>query len=61
MSIIIPTIEGYEVRNKSGDLLLETNNISEARELLEGTTNMIHYIFREIEEDATVHWGVSES
>jgi len=55
MSIIIPTIEGYEVRNKSGDLLLETNNILEARKLLEGTTNMIHYIFREIEEDATVH------
>ena len=61
MSIIIPTIEGYEVRNKSGDLLLETNNIGEARELLVGTTNMIHYIFREIEEDATVHWRVSES
>ena len=40
---------------RSGDLLLETTNIGEARELLEGTTNMIHYIFREIEEDATVH------
>ena len=61
MSVIMPTIEGYEVRNTSGDLLLKTNNIYEARELIVGTTNMIHYIFREIEEDATVHWGVSES
>ena len=61
MSIIIPTIEGYEVRNKSGDLLLETNNIGEARELLVGTTNIIHYIFREIEADDTIHWRVSES
>ncbi len=61
MSVIMPTIEGYEVRNTSGDLLLETNNIGEARQLTEGTTNIIHYIFKEIEEDATVHWRVSES
>jgi len=55
MSVIIPTIDGYEVRNVSGDILLETKNIDEARQLLEGTTNIIHYIFREIEEDATIH------
>ena len=55
MSVIMPTIEGYEVRNTSGDLLLETTNIGEARELLVGTTNIIHYIFREIEADDTIH------
>ena len=55
MSVIMPTIDGYVVRNTSGDILLETNNIAEARQLLVGTTNIIHYIFREIEEDATVH------
>ena len=55
MSVIMPTIEGYEVRNTSGDLLLETNNIGEARQLTEVTTNIIHYIFKEIEEDATLH------
>jgi len=31
------------------------DELKECRKLIEGTNNIIHYIFREIEEDATVH------
>ena len=61
MSVIMPTIDGYVVRNTSGDILLETNNIAEAQAMIVGTNNILQYIFKEIEPDATIHWGVSFS
>ena len=61
MSVIIPSVEKYVVQTSDGAVILETMDISEAQAMIVGTNNILQYIFKEIEPDATVHWGVSES
>jgi len=58
MSIIMPTIEGYKIMSPDMKTVISEHGpdeLKECRKLIEGTTNIIHYIFREIEEDATIH------
>ena len=61
MSVIIPSVEKYVVQTSEGAVILETTDISEAQAMIVGTNNILQYIFKEIEPDATIHWGVSES
>ena len=61
MSVIIPSVEKYVVETDDGAVLLETTELSEAQAMIVGTNNILQYIFKEIEPDATVHWGLSES
>ena len=55
MSVIIPSVEKYVVQTSDGAVILETTDISEAQAMLTGTNNIIQYIFKEIEPDATIH------
>ena len=58
MSVIIPTIEGYKIMTSDMKSVISEHGpdeLNECRKLIEGTNNIIHYIFREIEEDATLH------
>ena len=55
MSVIIPTVEKYVVQTSDGAVILETTDMSEAQAMLTGTNNILQYIFKEIEPDATVH------
>ena len=55
MSVIIPTVEKYVVQTSDGAVILETTDISEAQAMIVGTNNILQYIFKEIEPDATVH------
>ena len=58
MSVIMPTIEGYKIMTPDMKSVISEHgphDLKECRKLIEGTKNIIHYIFREIEEDATVH------
>ena len=61
MSVIIPTVEKYVVQMSDGTVILETTDMAEAQAMITGTNNILQYIFKEIEPDATVHWRVSES
>ena len=61
MSVIVPKVEKYVVQTKEGAVVLETTEMAEAQAMIVGTNNILQYIFKEIEPDATVHWGVSES
>ena len=61
MSVIIPTVEKYVVQMSDGTVILETTDMAEAQAMITGTNNILQYIFKEIEPDATVHWGLSES
>ena len=60
-SVIIPTVEKYVVQTVDGAVILETTDMSEAQAMITGTSNILQYVFKEIEPDATVHWGLSES
>ena len=55
MSVIIPTVEKYVVQTADGTVILETTDMAEAQAMIVGTSNIVQYIFKEIEEDATVH------
>ena len=55
MSVIIPTVEKYVLQTKEGAVILETTEMAEAQALIVGTNNILQYIFKEIEPDATVH------
>ena len=55
MSVIVPKVEKYVVQTKDGAVVLETTDMAEAQALLAGTNNILQYIFKEIEPDATVH------
>ena len=63
MSIIMPQIEKLQIKTPDQKSVIsehEPDEIYELRKLIEGTDNIIQYIFKEIEEDATVHWGLSK-
>ena len=55
MSVIIPSVEKYVVQTSDGAVILETTDINEAQAMIVGTNNILQYIFKEIEPDATVH------
>jgi len=55
MSVIIPTVEKYVVQTVDGAVILETTDMSEAQAMITGTSNILQYVFKEIEPDATVH------
>ena len=55
MSVIIPSVEKYVVETDDGAVLLETTELSEAQAMIVGTNNILQYVFKEIEPDATVH------
>ena len=55
MSVIIPSVEKYVVQTKDGAVILETTDMAEAQAMIMGTNNILQYIFKEIEPDATVH------
>ena len=58
MSVIIPTIEGYKIMTRDMKSVISEHGpdgLKECRKLITGTDNIIHYIFKEIEPDDTVH------
>ena len=55
MSVIIPTVEKYVVQTADGAVILETTDMGEAQAMITGTNNILQYIFKEIEPDATIH------
>ena len=55
MSVIVPKVEKYVVQTKDGAVVLETTDMAEAQAMLAGTNNILQYIFKEIEPDATIH------
>ena len=58
MSVIIPTIEGYKIMARDMKSVISEHGPDElkmCRKLITGTNNIIHYIFKEVEPDDTVH------
>ena len=58
MSIIMPKIEKFQIKTKDQKTVISEHRpeeLDELRKLIEGTDNIIQYIFKEIEEDETVH------
>ena len=58
MSVIMPTIVGYKIMTKDMKSVISEHGPDElnaCRKLIEGTDNIIHYIFKEIEKDDAVH------
>ena len=58
MSIIIPQIEKLQIKTPDQKAVISEHgpqDIEGCRKLIEGTDNIIQYIFKELEEDATVH------
>ena len=54
----MPTIEGYKIMTKDMKSVVSEHSpeeLDECRKLIEGTNNIIHYVFKVIEENATVH------
>ena len=58
MSVIMPTIEGYNIMTPDMKSVISEHGRDElnaCRKLIEGTSNIIQYIFKEVEPDDTVH------
>ena len=58
MSVIMPTIVGYKIMTKDMKSVISehgSDELNACRKLIEGTNNIIHYIFKEVEPDVTVH------
>lgn len=58
MSIIMPQIEKLQIKTPDQKAVISEHGpdeIEKCRLLIEGTDNIIQYIFKELEEDATVH------
>ena len=54
----MPTIEGYNIMTPDMKSVVSEHgpgDLKECRKLITGTNNIIHYIFKEIEPDDTVH------
>lgn len=54
MTVIMPTIEKLQIMTPDQKAIIsehEPNEIEQCRKLIEGTDNIIQYIFKEIEED----------
>ena len=58
MSIIMPTIEGYKIMTKDMKSVISEHGpdaLQQCRKEIDGTNNIIHYVFKEVEPDDTVH------
>ena len=58
MSVIMPTIVGYKIMTKDMKSVISehgSDELNACRKEIEGTNNIIHYIFKEVEPDDTVH------
>ena len=58
MSVIIPAVEKLQIKTPDQSAIIsehEPTEIEECRKLIEGTDNIIQYIFKKIENDETVH------
>ena len=58
MSVIMPTIVGYKIMTKDMKSVISehgADDLQQCRKQIEGTNNIIHYVFKEVEPDATVH------
>ena len=53
--VIMPAVEKYVVETYDGAVILETTDLDEAKAMIVGTNNILQYIFKEIEPDATIH------
>ena len=54
MSIIIPQIEKLQIKTPDQTAVIsehEPSEIHKLRKLIEGTDNIIQYVFKELEED----------
>tara|TARA_B100000809_G_C14774516_1_gene400650 strand:- start:284 stop:448 length:165 start_codon:yes stop_codon:yes gene_type:complete len=54
----MPQVEKLQIKTRDQKAVIsehEPSEIHELRKLIEGTDNIIQYIFKEIEPDATVH------
>ena len=54
MTVIMPTIVGYTIMTSDQKTVISehgSDELNECRKLIEGTNNIIQYIFKEIEED----------
>ena len=57
MSVIIPSIEKLQIKTPDQKAVISEHTpeeLNECRKLIEGTDNIIQYIFKKI-EDETVH------
>ncbi len=58
MTVIMPRIEMLQIKTPDQKAVISEHTpeeIETCRKLIEGTDNIIQYIFKKIEEDATVH------
>ena len=58
MSVIMPTIVGYKIMTRDMKSVISEHSpeeLDECRKLIKGTNNIIHYVFKVIEENATIH------
>lgn len=58
MSIIMPKIEKFQIKTPDQKAVISEHgpdDIEKCRKLIQGTDNIIQYIFKEVEEDAAVH------
>ncbi len=58
MSIIMPKIEKFQIKTPDQKAVISEHgpdDIEKCRKLIQGTDNIIQYIFKGVEEDAAVH------
>ena len=58
MSIIMPQVEKLQIKTPDQKAVIPEHTPEEletCRKLIEGTDNIIQYIFKKIEDDETVH------
>ena len=51
MEVIMPTIERYEIRTPDKKIIhtLKSDELHLAKDMIEGTRNYIHYVFKTVE------------
>ncbi len=57
MTVIMPTVVGYTIMTSDQKTMISehgSEELNKCRKLIEGTDNIIQYIFKEIEEDEFV-------
>ena len=56
--VIIPQIEKFQIKTPDQKAVISEHGPDElevCRKLIEGTDNILQYVFKKIEDDATVH------
>ena len=54
MTVIMPTIEKFQIKTPDKKTVISehgTDELEELRKLIEGTDNIIQYVFKELEEN----------